>query len=81
MQDTPVSSRARLGADAALLIVTAIWGSTFVMVKGAVAHYPVLAFLALRFAVAALMCAIGLVAAWRFLEDDPGHHAGRAAAA
>ena len=33
------------------------------------------------FAVAASMCAIGLVAAWRFLEDDPGHHAGRPAAA
>lgn len=33
------------------------------------------------FAVAALTCAIGFAAAWRFLEDDPGHHAGRATAA
>lgn len=33
------------------------------------------------FAVAASVCAIGLIAAWRFLEDDPGHHAGHPAAA
>jgi drug/metabolite transporter (DMT)-like permease len=41
-------------ADAALLIVALIWGSTFVMVKNAVTAYPVLSFLALRFAFAAL---------------------------
>jgi drug/metabolite transporter (DMT)-like permease len=45
----------RLIADAALLLVTLIWGSTFVMVKDAVADYPVFSFLALRFAVAALV--------------------------
>ncbi|MCG3143869.1 MAG: putative 3-phenylpropionic acid transporter [Gammaproteobacteria bacterium] len=33
------------------------------------------------FAVAALMCAIGFIAAWRYLEDDPGHHAEGAARA
>ena len=41
-------------ADLALLLVTLIWGSTFVMVKDAVASYPVFAFLALRFSFAAL---------------------------
>ncbi|HOQ99867.1 MAG TPA: DMT family transporter [Anaerolineae bacterium] len=51
----------RLAADLALLLVTAIWGSTFVLVKDAVAHYPVLPFLALRFAVAAVALA---PAAW-----------------
>jgi drug/metabolite transporter (DMT)-like permease len=42
-------------ADGALLIVALIWGATFVMVKEAVATYPVLSFLALRFAFAALV--------------------------
>ena len=31
----------------ALIVVTAVWGLTFVQVKDAVAIYPVLAFLAL----------------------------------
>jgi drug/metabolite transporter (DMT)-like permease len=35
-----------------LVVVTAIWGVTFVQVKGAVALYPLFAFLALRFAIA-----------------------------
>jgi len=37
---------------AALVAVAAVWGTTFIMVKGAVASYPVWSFLALRFAVA-----------------------------
>ena len=41
-------------ADGALLLVTLIWGSTFVMVKDAVTAYPVFAFLALRFGLATL---------------------------
>lgn len=36
------------------MLVTAIWGATFVMVKEAVAAFPVFAFLALRFALALL---------------------------
>lgn len=39
---------------AALVAVAAVWGTTFVMVKGAVASYPVWSFLALRFAVATI---------------------------
>lgn len=61
MRSSQASTR-RLAADVALLWVTAIWGSTFVLVKDAVAQYPVLPFLALRFAVAAAALA---PAAWR----------------
>jgi len=42
-------------ADALLLLVALIWGSTFVLVKQSVAHFPVYAFLCLRFALAALV--------------------------
>lgn len=47
--------RAQLAADGALLLVTAVWGATFVMVQDAVTGFPVLAFLALRFSLAALL--------------------------
>jgi drug/metabolite transporter (DMT)-like permease len=38
----------------ALVLVTVVWGVTFVQVKDAVAIYPLFAFLALRFAIASL---------------------------
>jgi drug/metabolite transporter (DMT)-like permease len=41
----------------ALIVVTAVWGVTFVQVKDAVALYPLFAFLAVRFAIAALVLA------------------------
>lgn len=47
--------RDQLTADAALLFVTAVWGATFVMVQDAVTGFPVFAFLAVRFALAALV--------------------------
>lgn len=47
----------------ALVLVTAVWGVTFVQVKDAIAIYPLYAFLALRFAIAAL--ALGPPAAGR----------------
>ena len=53
-RDFDASRRRQLTADAALLLVTLIWGSTFVMVKNAVASFPVFSFLALRFTFAAL---------------------------
>ena len=62
MSDPGISARRRLAADLALLLVTAIWGSTFVLVKDAVAQYPVLPFLGLRFAVATVALA---PAAWQ----------------
>jgi len=42
-------------ADLALLGVALVWGATFVTVKGAVAHFPVFAFLSLRFGFAWLV--------------------------
>jgi drug/metabolite transporter (DMT)-like permease len=42
----------------ALALVTAVWGLTFVQVKDAVAIYPVLPFLALRFAIASATLAV-----------------------
>jgi drug/metabolite transporter (DMT)-like permease len=52
--------RRQLGADLALLMVTLIWGGTFVMVKDATSGYPVFGFLAIRFALAlAGLLAIG----------------------
>jgi drug/metabolite transporter (DMT)-like permease len=45
-------ARRQLLADGGLLLVTLIWGSTFVMVKDATANFPVFSFLALRFAIA-----------------------------
>ncbi len=55
----------QLWADLALLMVTVIWGGTFVAVQNAVSQYPVFAFLALRFTLAAL----GMLALfWRRLR-------------
>src|SRR5215217_841742 len=44
-------------AVGALVVVTAVWGVTFVQVKDAVALYPLFAFLAVRFAIAAFVLA------------------------
>jgi drug/metabolite transporter (DMT)-like permease len=44
-------------ALAALLVVTAVWGVTFVQVKDAVELYPLFAFLAVRFVLATLVLA------------------------
>src|SRR5215469_9334849 len=51
----------RLRAEAALAVNTVIWGSTFVVVKGALADVSPLLFLALRFslATAALLVVLG----------------------
>src|SRR5690242_21818344 len=50
-------SRARVIPLVALLLVTAIWGVTFVQVKDAVEIYPLFAFLAVRFAIASMTLA------------------------
>ncbi len=47
--------RANLAADAALVTTTLIWGSTFIMAKDILAHWPPVAYLAYRFALAALV--------------------------
>ncbi len=48
----------RLLLTAALVGVSAVWGSTFVMVRDAVADYPVFSFLAWRFAIATVAFAV-----------------------
>lgn len=48
----------RLLLTAALVGVAAVWGSTFVMVRDAVAHYPVFSFLTWRFAIATVAFAV-----------------------
>jgi drug/metabolite transporter (DMT)-like permease len=48
------SATRRLLVSSALVAVAAVWGATFVMVKNAVAAYPVYSFLGLRFAIATL---------------------------
>ncbi len=53
-------------ADAVLVLITVIWGVTFVVVKGALGHADPLTFLALRFTVGALTA---IVIARRTLLD------------
>ena len=61
--------RSQLAADGALLFVTAVWGATFVMVQDAVTGFPVFAFLALRFSLAAL-----LLLPWFLRSSRPAGH-------
>jgi drug/metabolite transporter (DMT)-like permease len=46
--------RTRIAATVALLAVTAVWGSTFPLIKGLLDRVPTLDFLAVRFALAAV---------------------------
>ena len=48
------ATRIGLLATVGLLVMTAVWGSTFVLIKGVVDHMPVADFLAVRFTVAAI---------------------------
>jgi drug/metabolite transporter (DMT)-like permease len=57
-------------ATAALILVTAVWGVTFVQVKDAVELYPLLAFLALRYAIAAVALAPPALGRLRTLGRD-----------
>ena len=52
----------------ALVAVTAIWGYTFVPVQEAIAIYPLFAFLAIRFAISAVVL---LPFAWRSIREIP----------
>ncbi len=49
-----LEGRGRLQADGALALITAFWGITFVVVKGALGHGDPFSFLALRFGIGAL---------------------------
>ena len=57
-------------ATAALILVTAVWGVTFVQVKDAVELYPLFAFLAVRYAVATTALAPAAAARLRTLGRD-----------
>jgi len=55
-----VTTRRRVGAyrwELAMVAVTAVWGSTFVLVRDAVAQVPPFTFIAYRFLAAALLLA------------------------
>ena len=54
----------------ALVLVTAVWGVTFVQVKDAVALYPLYAFLAVRFAIASAVLAPAALPRVRRLGRD-----------
>lgn len=54
--------------DLMLVAITCVWGSTFVIVKGAVEQMPSFAFMALRFGLAALVMSPVLVMRRRFLN-------------
>lgn len=57
-------------ATAALILVTAVWGLTFVQVKDAVELYPLLAFLAVRYAIATVALAPPALGRVRTLGRD-----------
>jgi drug/metabolite transporter (DMT)-like permease len=59
----------RRGAEAALVVIAAVWGLTFVMVQDAIELLPTMAFLAYRFIPAALIVAVIF---WRSLRRLPG---------
>jgi drug/metabolite transporter (DMT)-like permease len=53
-----------------LVLVTAVWGSTFVLVKDAISHYPTLPFLAVRFVLAGMVmiAVVRRPPGWRVLK-------------
>ncbi|MBW8800606.1 MAG: DMT family transporter [Streptomyces sp.] len=53
----PGHNRLRTGAVVGLLLVTAVWGATFLVVKDATVGMPVFSFLTWRFAIAAVVMA------------------------
>ncbi len=65
-QAASAEQRARLQADGALVLLTVLWGTTFVVVKDALSHGDPFSFLALRFSVGAGV--LSLVARRRILS-------------
>src|SRR4051794_40764493 len=50
--------KANLAADGALIVTAMLWGSTFVVTKELLEHWPPITYLALRFTLASLLLAI-----------------------
>jgi drug/metabolite transporter (DMT)-like permease len=69
------SLRTRLLATAALLAVTAVWGSTFPLIKGLLERIPTLDFLAVRFAIAAVFLVLVAPRALGRLSPESRRHA------
>ncbi len=65
-----LSRNGRSRAFAALVVVPAIWGVTFVQIKDALELYPLFAFLAVRFAIAVLTLAPLVLTRLRTLGRD-----------
>jgi drug/metabolite transporter (DMT)-like permease len=65
-----VSAKQRMRADAALVVCSLLWGTTFVIVKNSLAHVSVFLFLALRFTLAAILMAAFRPRALRRLQKD-----------
>ena len=61
-------------ATLGLVVVTAVWGSTFIVVKDAVERMPVMDFLAWRFVLAALVMAVLRPGAVRRLSPTARRH-------
>ena len=57
-------SRRRLGADLALVLIAFIWGATFIVVKRALPDISTVLFLAIRFAIAAVLLAAVFRGRW-----------------
>jgi len=77
-----VTTRRGVGAyrwELAMVAVTAVWGSTFVLVRDAVAQVPPFTFLAYRFLAAALLLAAirpRLALGWSGADSRPGGDGG-----
>jgi drug/metabolite transporter (DMT)-like permease len=56
--DSGGEQRARLQADSVLMLLTVLWGTTFVVVKDALSHADPFSFLALRFGVGAAVLSV-----------------------
>jgi len=70
-RDEPSSpAKQRMRADAALVVCSLLWGTTFVVVKNSLAHVSVFLFLAVRFTLAAVLMAAFRPRALRRLQKD-----------
>lgn len=58
MESVEVFMSKQIKADILLLVITAIWGSSFALMKNALEHIPSFAYLSLRFIIAAVILVI-----------------------
>jgi drug/metabolite transporter (DMT)-like permease len=70
VDESIVSAKQRVRADAALVVCSLLWGTTFVVVKNSLVHISVFLFLAVRFTLAAALMAAFRPRALRGLQKD-----------